>query len=1009
MQNKGLIKFFAILFAILCIYQLSFTYVANKVKSDAVAFSGGDRDKELAYLDSIRKQTVYLGHTFEEVEAKQINKGLDLEGGINVTLQISVKDIIKGLANNSQNPVFAKAISETDKIRKPQESYLDAFFRAFDQANKEAGTAVKLASPDIFANRNFDDKEININSTDEQVKKVLAVKVDESVESAYQILRERIDKFGVAQPNIQKIGNTGRILVELPGAKDEVRIKKLLQSTAQLEFWEVYKMDEIGEFLMAANQELKNEAKPVKQEVQKDSTEVTSNIEALLTDEVDTDAQTLGPILDKMVAFGGGQVLGYYSVKDTAEINSYFRKQNIRNLLPAEMRYVKFLWSKPTIINVVDKQLVMPTKDMKYDKVEAVELYAIKGNRDGKPALSGGVVVDARSDFDQFGKPAVSMRMNSNGAKEWEKLTGEVANRKGAIAIVLDNQVYSAPNVSQAIAGGNSSISGNFKLQETVDLANILKAGKLPASADIIQSAVVGPSLGQQAIDNGMMSFIIGFAIVLLWMVVYYGKTGMYANIALIINLLFIFGVLASIGAVLTLPGIAGIVLTLGTAIDANIIINERVKEELRHGKSLKEAVDYAFTWNGALSSIFDANITGALVAVILFVFGSGPIQGFATTLLIGIATTLFTAIFIPKLFIYGKLEKGKDIKFSTSFTEKWFVGTNYNFLGKKKIAYIISVIAVVLSIVSLSTKGLNPGVDFVGGRSYQVKFDRPVDANEVKEKLEGVFGSAEAKTFGTSDQLRITTKYKVTEESTEVDNEINQMLYDNLKEYLPADLSFEEFMSSHEDKQLGVLQSTKVGPTIADDLKYDAMKAVVGALAIMFLYILVSFRRWQFSLGAVVGLTQNVIIVLGIYSATYSIMPFNMELDQHLIAAILTVVGYSINDTVIVFDRVREFLRNRQMLHTGEGFISTVNHALNTTLSRTINVSLSLTIVLLAIFFFGGESLQGFIFAILIGIVVGTFTSLFIATPIMADTMIKSGADKIVEEENNETVNTEV
>src|SRR5690554_1090180 len=871
MQNKGLIKFFAILFAILCIYQLSFTYVANKVKSDAVAFSGGDRDKELAYLDSIRKQTVYLGHTFEEVEAKQINKGLDLEGGINVTLQISVKDIIKGLANNSQNPVFAKAISETDKIRKPQESYLDAFFRAFDQANKEAGTAVKLASPDIFANRNFDDKESNINSTDEQVKKVLAVKVDESVESAYQILRERIDKFGVAQPNIQKIGNTGRILVELPGAKDEVRIKKLLQSTAQLEFWEVYKMDEIGEFLMAANQELKNEAKPVKQEVQKDSTEVTSNIEALLTDEVDTDAQTLGPILDKMVAFGGGQVLGYYSVKDTAEINSYFRKQNIRNLLPAEMRYVKFLWSKPTIINVVDKQLVMPTKDMKYDKVEAVELYAIKGNRDGKPALSGGVVVDARSDFDQFGKPAVSMRMNSNGAKEWEKLTGEVANRKGAIAIVLDNQVYSAPNVSQAIAGGNSSISGNFKLQETVDLANILKAGKLPASADIIQSAVVGPSLGQQAIDNGMMSFIIGFAIVLLWMVVYYGKTGMYANIALIINLLFIFGVLASIGAVLTLPGIAGIVLTLGTAIDANIIINERVKEELRHGKSLKEAVDYAFTWNGALSSIFDANITGALVAVILFMFGSGPIQGFATTLLIGIATTLFTAIFIPKLFIYGKLEKGKDIKFSTSFTEKWFVGANYNFLGKKKIAYIISVIAVVLSIVSLSTKGLNPGVDFVGGRSYQVKFDRPVDANEVKEKLEGVFGSAEAKTFGTSDQLRITTKYKVTEESTEVDNEINQMLYDNLKEYLPADLSFEEFMSPHEDKQLGVLQSTKVGPTIADDLKYDAMKAVIGALAIMFLYILVSFRRWQFSLGAVVGLAQNVIIVLGVYSFTYS------------------------------------------------------------------------------------------------------------------------------------------
>src|SRR5690554_3154552 len=988
MQNKGLIKFFAILFAILCIYQLSFTYVANKVKSDAVAFSGGDRDKELAYLDSIRKQTVYLGHTFEEVEAKQINKGLDLEGGINVTLQISVKDIIKGLANNSQNPVFAKAISETDKIRKPQESYLDAFFRAFDQANKEAGTAVKLASPDIFANRNFDDKESNINSTDEQVKKVLAVKVDESVESAYQILRERIDKFGVAQPNIQKIGNTGRILVELPGAKDEVRIKKLLQSTAQLEFWEVYKMDEIGEFLMAANQELKNEAKPVKQEVQKDSTEVTSNIEALLTDEVDTDAQTLGPILDKMVAFGGGQVLGYYSVKDTAE-----------------MRYVKFLWSKPTIINVVDKQLVMPTKDMKYDKVEAVELYAIKGNRDGKPALSGEVVVDARSDFDQFGKPAVSMRMNSNGAKEWEKVTRDVAARQGAIAIVLDDQVYSAPNVNEAISGGNSSISGNFKLEETTDLANILKAGKLPASADIVQSAVVGPSLGQQAIDNGMMSFLIGFAVVLLWMVFYYGRTGMYANIALLVNLLFIFGILASLGAVLTLPGIAGIVLTMGTAIDANIIINERVKEELRAGKSTREAVDYAFSWNGALSSVFDANITTFLVGIILFIFGSGPIQGFATTLLIGILTILFTAILIPMLFIYGRLEKGKEVKFSTSFTENWFVGTKFDFLRKKNMAYILSGIAVLISIVLLSTKGLNPGVDFVGGRTFQVKFDKPVDANEIKDKLHGAFGSAEAKTFGSADQLRITTKYKVEEESTEVDDEINHMLYDNLKEYLPADLSFEDFMSSHEDKNLGVLQTSKVGPTIADDLKYDSMKAVLGALAVMFLYILISFRRWQFSLGAVVGLAQNVIIVLGVYSATYSIMPFNMELDQHLIAAILTVVAYSINDTVIVFDRVREFLRNRQSLHTGESFTDTVNKALNTTLSRTINVSLSLAVVLLAIFIFGGESLRGFIFAILIGIIVGTFTSIFIATPVMADTMIKSGADKVIEEENPEQV----
>ncbi len=1005
MQNKGLIRFFAILFAIVCIYQLSFTFVTSKVKKDAVAFAQGDREKEAYYLDSIRTEPVYpiFGYTYEEVEQRQINKGLDLEGGINVTLQISVKDIIKGLANDSQNPVFVKALANTDQIRKAQETYLDAFFRAFDEANKEAGSTVRLASPDIFANRNFDDKEININTSDADVKKVLATKVDESVESAYQILRERIDKFGVTQPNIQKIGNTGRILVELPGAKDEARIKKLLQSSAQLEFWEVYKMEEIGNFLMAANEELRKQAQPKQEETVQDTLKPTSDIESLLTDVTDSTETSLGPIIDKMVAYGGGQVLGYYSVKDAPQIQEYLNQPNIRALLSGDQRYVKFLWSKPSVQYIENKQVVGYSKDSKAEKMEVVELYAIKGNRENKPALGGSAVVDARSDFDQFGKPAVSMRMNSNGAKEWEKVTRDVAARQGAIAIVLDDQVYSAPNVNEAISGGNSSISGNFKLEETTDLANILKAGKLPASADIVQSAVVGPSLGQQAIDNGMMSFLIGFAVVLLWMVFYYGRTGMYANIALLVNLLFIFGILASLGAVLTLPGIAGIVLTMGTAIDANIIINERVKEELRAGKSTREAVDYAFSWNGALSSVFDANITTFLVGIILFIFGSGPIQGFATTLLIGILTILFTAILIPMLFIYGRMDKGKEVKFSTSFTENWFVGTKFDFLRKKNMAYILSGIAVLISIVLLSTKGLNPGVDFVGGRTFQVKFDKPVDANEIKDKLHGAFGSAEAKTFGSADQLRITTKYKVEEESTEVDDEINHMLYDNLKEYLPADLSFEDFMSSHEDKNLGVLQTSKVGPTIADDLKYDSMKAVLGALAVMFLYILISFRRWQFSLGAVVGLAQNVIIVLGVYSATYSIMPFNMELDQHLIAAILTVVAYSINDTVIVFDRVREFLRNRQSLHTGESFTDTVNKALNTTLSRTINVSLSLAVVLLAIFIFGGESLRGFIFAILIGIIVGTFTSLFIATPIMADTMIKSGADKIVEEEESQ------
>nr|WP_298002051.1 protein translocase subunit SecDF [uncultured Flavobacterium sp.] len=998
MNNRGLIKFFAILFALVCLYQLSFTYVTNKVKNDAVAFSAGDREKELAYYDSIKNVEVYpvFGYTFEEVEQRQISRGLDLEGGINVTLQISVKDIIKRLANDSQNPVFVQALTNADKNRRAQETYLDAFFRTFEEANAANGSNVKLASTDVFLNRNFDEKEINTSTSDAEVKRILATKVDEAVESAYQILRERIDKFGVTQPNIQKIGNTGRILVELPGAKDEARIKQLLQSTAELEFWETYKFEEVIEFLWTANETLKSKKQTETATVANDTlaeTKPKSDVDKLLTgvssDSLSNDStQELGPIFSLMQGqgFQGSPIIGFFATKDTAQVNTYLKDPQVRALLRGDLRHVKFAWGKPKRNSNV------------------TELYALKGNAQHVAPLSGGVVTDARADFDNMNKPVVSMQMNAKGAKDWEILTGKAFNQQSNIAIVLDNIVYSAPGVTTGpIAGGSSSISGDFTVQETKDLANILKAGKLPASADIIQSAVVGPSLGQQAIENGMMSFIIGFGVVLFWMVFYYGRTGMYANVALIVNLLFIFGVLASLGAVLTLPGIAGIVLTMGTAIDANIIINERVKEELRAGKTTKEAVDYSFSWNGALSSIFDANITTGLVAIILFILGSGPIQGFATTLLIGIFTSLFTAICIPMLFIYARLDKGKDVKFSTSFTENWFVGSKFNFLGTKKMAYMISGLAVLIAIAALSTKGLNPGVDFVGGRTYQVKFDQPVDANEVKEKLHGVFGSAEAKTFGSADQLRITTKYKVEEESTDVDNEVNKMLYDNLKEYLPATLTFQDFMSSDEAHQLGVLQSSKVGPTIADDLKFDSMKAVLGALAVMFFYILIRFRRWQFSLGAVIGLAQNVIIVLGVYSLTYAIMPFNMELDQHLIAAILTVVGYSINDTVIVFDRVREFLRNRQSQHTGESFTDTVNRALNTTLSRTINVSLSLVIVLLAIFIFGGESLRGFIFAILIGIVVGTFTSLFIATPIMADTMIKSGADKIKEEEEED------
>ncbi len=675
MQNKGLIKFFAILFALVSIYQLSFTFVANKVKNDAKAFAAGNSDKEARYLDSIGKENVFnLGFTnfnFDEVSDKQINKGLDLEGGINVILQISVKDILKGLSSNSKNPVFNKSLADATANIQGNTPYLEKFFDAFEANSK--GT-VKLASPDIFANRSLQGEGgVDFQMTDAEVQKVIRRKVDESVESAFGVLRKRIDKFGVTQPNIQKLGESGQILVELPGAKDVDRIKKLLQSTAQLEFWETYKIEEMGNFLLAANETLKKteittvESKPV----------VKDSLSALLTNGGDSATTKKGnnPLLDKIIAQGGGPVLGLFSPKDTATVNGYFKRQDVRNLLSADQRYAKFLWGKLTII-----------KDAKDKDIEAVELYAIKGNRDNEPAMSGGVVTDAKDTFDQSGKPAVSMQMNGQGAKGWEELTGRAYTQKSSIAIVLDNIVYSAPGVSSGpIAGGRSEISGSFDVTETKDLANVLRAGKLPASADIVQSEVVGPSLGQEAIDNGTNSAIVGLLLVSLWMMVYYGKAGWYANIALAVNLLFLFGILASLGAVLTLPGIAGIVLTMGTAVDANIIIYERAKEELRDGKSLDEAVKASYSWTGAMRSIVDANVTHILIGTVLFIFGSGPIKGFATTLLIGIITSLFTSIFIARIFIDKNIAKKANLTFVTNFSKDFFTNFHFDFLKSKK------------------------------------------------------------------------------------------------------------------------------------------------------------------------------------------------------------------------------------------------------------------------------------------------------------------------------------
>ncbi len=996
MQNRGLVKFFAILFALVSIYQLIFTFVAHNIESDAKAYAKGDSEKEVKYLDSIKKVEVlnlgFSSFTYEEVSNKKINKGLDLEGGINVQLQISVKDILKGLANNTTNAVFNQALENATKNKEGNEDYLDAFYREFDKVSN--GT--KLASPEIFANRIMGD-EVNINMTDAQVKKVIERKVDESITSAFEVLNKRIDKFGVVQPNIQRLGQSGRILVELPGAKDVDRIKKLLQSTAQLEFWETFKAEELGNFLLAANETLKNSTAPevatTAVDTTKKETSKSEEISKLLGAEKSKDSAAAaktgrGPLLDKIISGGGGPVLAIVSPRDTAAINGYLKRTDIRALLPADMRYAKFVWGKPTI-----------GKDDKGKDVESTELYALKGNRSGQAALSGGVVTDARDSFDQLGKPSVTMQMNSQGARAWEELTGKAYTTKGYIAIVLDNIVYSAPGVSSGpISGGRSEISGAFNVTETKDLANVLRAGKLPAAAEIVQSEVVGPSLGQEAIDNGTTSAIIGLLIVAMWMLVYYGKAGWYANLALLVNLLFLFGILASLGAVLTLPGIAGIVLTMGTAVDANIIIYERAKEELRAGKSQEEAIKASFGWKGAMRSIIDANVTHVLTGAVLLIFGTGPIQGFATTLLIGIATSLFTSIFITRMLLDNGLAKGQQLKFTTNFSKNFFTNFHFDFLRIKKWSYIFSGIVCVVCVVSLYTHGLNYGVDFKGGRTFQVRFERPVVAEDIRDELMPVLGgSAEAKVFGSNDQLKITTKYKVEEHDIKADEEVNRVLYETLKKHYGAGMTYEKFVNSYDGKKLGILQASKVGPTVASDIQTNSYYAVLGAMLIVCLYLMVSFRKWQYSLGAIAAIAHDVIFVLGAYSLLWKYMPFGMEIDQHFIAAILTVIGYSMNDTVIVFDRVREYLGGR----TKGSFNDIVNQSINSTMSRTINTSLTMILVLAIMFVFGGESIRGFIFAMLIGIVVGTYSSLFIATPVLCDT-IPDSEHKRIEEEHN-------
>ena len=983
MENKGLVKLFAILFGLVSIYQLSFTFKANQVEGKAkeiaiskIAESEAEYDtkrgiEEVRYLDSLSSQEVFnigiANYTYGEVKDKAMNLGLDLKGGINVILQISVKDILIGLANDSKDPVFRKALSDAEELQKDsQNTYLEDFFTAFDIIKGET----KLASPDIFANRTLSD-EITFNMTDDDVQPILSRKIDESIVSAFEVLRKRIDKFGVTSPNIQRLGNSGRILVELPGAKDVNRVKKLLQSTAQLEFWDAYKAEELGGFLGQANEALKAlVATPETNEVEKDSTEsVEDAITDLLGDGEETaDQADLGPLFNLIRVPGsqGSPVLAMFETKDKNLVSKYLDSTpQVRALLPADMRYAKFAWG-------------IQTKGS-----ELLELYALKGNRDAKPPLSGAVITDARQSYGPTGKPTVTMQMNGKGAKVWEEMTGNAFNQGSQIAIVLDNIVYSAPGVTTGpISGGNSEISGQFTLNEAVDLANVLRAGKLPASADIVQADEVGPSLGQEAISSGQKSFMIALILVLIWMIFYYGKAGIFSDIALLLNILLIFGILSGLGAVLTLPGIAGIVLTVGIAVDANVLIYERIREELHKGKGQKDAVRDGFS--NALSSILDANITTGLTALILFVFGTGPIKGFATTLLIGIVTSLFTAIFITRLLIDWWVNRGGKLEFSTGLTKGLFRNINIDFLRKRKIAYVFSTIIIITGLTSLFTTGLDQGIDFVGGRTYQVRFAQDVNPEEVKDEVLKVFGSAEVKTIGNPNQLKISTKFMVNENSAEADEEVQSKLFESLVSFLPDGYSYADFIDG--SNNVGKMYSSKVSPTIADDIKKSSIWAILGSLVVVFLYILLRFKKWQFSLGAVAAVFHDVLIVLGIFSIAWRFMPFSMEIDQAFIAAILTVIGYSLNDTVVVFDRIREFFNE----HTSWKFERTVNTALNSTLSRTLNTSLTTLVVLLAMFIFGADSLRGLLFALIVGVVVGTYSSVFIATPIMNDTMNK-------------------
>ncbi len=971
MQNKGLVVILTVIISLLCFYYLSFTLISRSVQKDAVEYATTtkgevDLNKKQQYLDSVWNKPVYnmLGlkeYTYKEVKNSEISLGLDLQGGMHVTLEVSPIDIIRGLAGNSTDSAFVKTLKKTIvQHKKSQKAFADLFFDNFKQDYPER----KFAS--IFANASTRDR-ISLQDTDDQVVSVVNKEIEQAIDRSYTILSNRLDQFGTSQPNIQRLIGTERIQVEIPGAENPQRVRKLLQGAARLEFWDVIEPNTLNSSFMAINNVLVKEQKAKassstaeeKDDLAKQLSSPTDTTATDLQKQLNNATDTTKTGLDSLQSLNISPLFALskpagtfrYDLADTAEINAIFRRADIKSLLP---RNVGVYWTNKA--------------EDPYKAGETLELNFLDIGRNGLPRLTGEVIINANNDLDEKTRPAVFMRMNAKGTREWAKWTRDAAQKRSRIAIVMDNLVYSAPSVNTEIPNGSSVIAGNFTTEEAKDLASVLKAGSLPAPTRIVEFTSVGSTLGQEAISNGLISIVAGFIVIIIFMFVVYSSAGWVADLAVILNLIFLLGVLASLNASLTLPGIAGILLSLAIAVDANVLINERVKEDLATGKDFTSSVRAGY--KNAFSAIIDSNVTTLIKGAVLLIFGSGLIYGFAVTLVIGILCSFFTSVFFTRVLFENMIRRKKTISFSQAWSKNLFKSISVNFIGNRKIYYAISLTVIVAGMIGLAMKGLNYGVDFKGGRSYIVEFEKPVEAAAIRSNLAGTFGSSpEVKTYGSSQRYKITTDYLIEDDSENAT--------------LQAEQQLEAGLGKFEGNKSTVLSPIKVGPTIANDTKLSAVKSLTVAVVLMFLYILIRFRRWQFAMGTMISLVHTVLMVLSIFILLENIMPFSLEIDQAFIAAILTVIGYSINDSVVVFDRVREFLANKR---SDEDTPSVVNRALNDTLSRTLITGMSTIFVIIILFIFGGETIKGFTFAMLIGVIIGTYSSLCIGTPVLVD-----------------------